>query len=88
MQIERDMNKQTQTQRKFKIYFIDLQIEKKENYQKERKGAKVGFNNMGQSTSRSTNHSFSAVGNKRKTLKKYFPSENKTKTEKQKKILY
>jgi len=25
---------------------------------------------------------------KEKTLKKYFPSENKTKTEKQKKILY
>jgi hypothetical protein len=67
-----------------------MHIEKKEKYQKERKGAKVGFNNMGQSTSRSTNHWFSAVGNKtkEKTLKKYFPSENKTKTEKQKKILY
>ena len=59
-----------------------MHIEKKEKYQKERKGAKVGFNNMGQSTSRSTNHSFSAVGNKRKNTQKIFPLRKKQKQKK------
>ena len=79
------MNKQTQTQRKFKIYFIDMQIEKKEKErEREQKLASTIWDKVlqGQPTIRSL-----PLETKEKTLKKYFPSE-KNKNRKTEKILY
>ena len=88
MQIDRDMNKQTQTQRKFKK---DLKIciqKRKKNIKKREREQKLASTIwdkvlQGQPTIRSL-----PLETKHKTLKKYFPSEKKTKPEKQKKILY